>query len=1027
MRFGLLGPLAVWTSDGHPVRVPEPKVRALLAALLAHEGRVVSADRLAEDLWGGKQPGNPLNTLQTKVSQLRRTLGRDVVLREAPGYRINAESVDVEEFRSLATRARTAQDPRERAELFGSALALWRGPALADFADEAFAAPLVQRLEEERLSAREDWADARLALGEHGAVISELGELLARHPLRERLRSLHIRALYRAGRQSEALASYTELRDRLADELGLDPGPELTALHQAVLEQAPALDVAPPKTNLPAAVGELIGRAEAVRAVRSRLGESRLVTLIGPGGVGKTRLAVEVARVLGDSFTDGAWLLEFAGVDRQAACPPDEWVVAAIAATLGIREEPTPGPRLDLADRLAEALRHKEILLVADNCEQLVEQIAEVVARVLRRAPGVRVLATSQEPLGLAGEVLWPVPPLEVPGRSSDLATARGFSAIRLFETRAGITVDEDTAPVVAEICRRLDGIPLALELAATKVRVLGVHQLLNRLGDRFRLLAGGPRDAPARQRTLRAMIDWSWELLSEPERVLLRRLAIHAESCSLEAAEAVSGDGADVLELVSCLVDRSLVVSQVRGGAEPRYRLLESVAAYSLERVHEAGEFEELRLRHAHFYVDLAERAAPLLHGHDQRLWLERLDAETPNLRAALETAVRQGDYALAQRLVTALTWYWFLRGRLAEASRSLRLAGGSPTTRAWLTGIAVLEGQRPDLDVLDAVEELDDPRALWFLGYCMSTVGDMHTGERLTLLALKRFEEAGDQWGVAAATSDHVSQQMHKGAFAEAKELANRSARLFAELGDRWGQLQASFTLGTLAEVTGDYERAAALHRDGLRMAEELDLWPEVSYQLSWLGRIALLTKDFDRARDLHERARRLGAEQSFPPAEMYAVTGLALGARREGKFDEAEEHLRRVLAWHRGVGYLEAGALSLAELGFIEEQRGNAPSARRLHEEGLALARRTGDPRAIALALEGLAGAHALVGELSRAATLLGAADAARRSVGAPLPAAERGDVDRISAVVGDGFSADFEWGTGASLTDLGFSDT
>ncbi|WP_086827792.1 BTAD domain-containing putative transcriptional regulator [Allokutzneria sp. NRRL B-24872] len=995
MRFGLLGPLAAWTSDGHPVRVPEPKVRALLAALLAAEGRVVSADRLAEDLWGEQQPGNPMNTLQTKVSQLRRALGRDLVEREAAGYRVRPSSTDVAEFRALTARARSAGDPRERAELFTSAQALWRGPALADFADEPFAQSLVQRLEEERLAAQEDWADARLALGEHGAVIGELGELLARYPLRERLRSLHIRALYRAGRQSEALASYAEVRDQLADELGLDPGPELVALHQAVLEQA--LELAPTKSNLPAAVGELIGRDDAVRAVRSRLGESRLVTLTGPGGVGKTRLAVEVARRL--SFADGVWLLEFAGTKQQG----DEWVVAAIAATLGVREE--PGPHPDLSAWLAESLRHKEMLLVADNCEHLVEEIATVLSRVLRGAPGVRVLATSQEPLGLTDEVLWPVPPLEVPGRSSDVVSAREFSAIQLFETRAGITVDEDTAPVVAEICRRLDGIPLALELAASKVRVLGVHQLLNRLGDRFRLLAGGPRDAPARQRTLRAMIDWSWELLSEPERTLLRRLAIHAESCSLEAAEAVSG-GTDVLELLSGLVDRSLVVSEIRGGA-PRYRLLESVAAYSLERVHEAGDFEELRLRHARFYVDLAERAAPLLHGGSQRLWLERLDAETPNLRAALEAA----DPGLAQRLVTALAWYWFLRGRLGEASRSLSLvADESPAARAWLTGIAVLEGQR----IFDVAEDLEDTRALWFLGYCVSTVGDMQSAEPLTLLALKRFEESGDPWGIAAATSDRVSQLMHKGDFAEAKELAHRSAAKFAALGDRWGQLQASFTLGALAEISGDYDRAAALHREGLRMAEELCLWPEASFKLSWLGRVALLTKDFDSAQEFHERARRIGVEQNFPPAEMYAITGLALGARREGKFDEAERHLRYLLEWH-------PSALIYAELGFVAEQRGDALLARRYHEQGLELARELGDPRAVALALEGLAGVAVAEGDLFRARLLLGAAGAARRSVGMPLPEAERGDVDRILAAVG--FVEEFAWGAD-SLVELGF---
>ncbi|MFB9908400.1 BTAD domain-containing putative transcriptional regulator [Allokutzneria oryzae] len=1051
MRFGVLGPLAVWTADGHPVRVPEVKVRALLATLLAHEGRVVSVDRLAEDLWGDRLPGNPANTLQTKVSQLRRTLeqaeegGRDLVVREAPGYRLLADSVDADQFRALAERARAADDPRERAALFSDAAALWRGPALADFADEPFAAPVIQRLTEERLAVAEDWAEARLTLGEHSVLIGELADLVARHPLRERLRALHMRALYRAGRQSEALASHADLRTRLADELGLDPGPELTALHRAVLAQAPELDGAPapttsaalPRTNLPAAVSELVGREDAVRAVRERLSESRLVTLTGPGGVGKTRLAVETARSLGGAFGDGAWLVEFAGLDLQGACTVEEWVVATVAWTLGIRDEHVPGgTRLDLADRLTEALRNKEILLVLDNCEHLVEQIADMAARLLRGAAGVRVLATSQEPLGLSGEVLWSVPPLAVPGRSNDsVAGAREFSAVRLFEARAGITLDEDTAPVVGEICRRLDGIPLALELAATKVRVLGVHQLLNRLSDRFRLLAGGPRDAPARQRTLRAMIDWSWELLSGPERVLLRRLAVHAEGCELDAAEAVSG-GADVLELLSGLVNRSLVVSQVRGTAPPRYRLLESVAAYSLERVREAGELDELRLRHARYYVELAEHAAPLLRGPDQRRWLERLDAETANIRAALETAVRQGEPDLALRLVNAMTWYWFLRGRLGEATRSLTMAlaaggGAAPVTRAWRTGIAVLEGQRPAPEAFTEAEAITDPaaraHALWFLGYVMSTVGDMRQGERLTVAALKDFESVGDDWGVAAATSDRVSQAMHKGEFADARRFADRGARMFQELGDRWGQLQASFTLGTLAEISGDYDRAAGLHREALRMAEELSLWPEVSYQLSWLGRIALLTKDFDQAKEFHERAMRLGAEQNFPPAEMYAETGLALGARREGQFDVAEKHLRRVLDWHRRVGREEAGALMLSELGFMAEQRGNTEEAHRLHKEGFVLANRMGDPRAVALALEGLAGAHALGGEHTRAATLLGAADAARRSVGAPLPPAERGDVDRItaaaeSAMGADGFAAAFAHGAGLSPDSL-----
>ncbi|SFB56238.1 Predicted ATPase [Amycolatopsis marina] len=1057
MRFGVLGPLTVWRTDGDLVRVPELKVRALLADLLLHEGRVVSADRLAEDLWGARRPANPANTLQTKISQLRRTLedaepgGRALVVHQPPGYllRLGPDSLDLHRFRSLVERARDTEDPPARAALLTDALALWRGPALADFGDEPFAVAAIQRWTEDRLAAVELRAEARLSLGEHAALTGELGDLVALHPLRERLRALQMRALYRAGRQSEALDSFADVRQRLATELGLEPGPELTEMHQAILRQdtqlAESTEPAPlrarPRTNLPAALTELIGRSDAVRTVRSLMTGSRLVTLTGPGGVGKTRLAIEAAAELTDKTADGVWLVEFAGLDRHACQETSphsgEWVLEAVATALGVREDPATGPLPaavggDLMERLTDAVRDKDLLLVLDNCEQVVASVAALAERLLRVAPGLRMLATSQEALGLTGEVIWTVPPLRVPmdaGTSADRATdpvasARMFSAVRLLEARAaaavpGFILDADSAPVVAAICRRLDGIPLALELAATRVRVLGVHELLARLDDRFRLLDAPRRGAPARQRTLRAMIDWSWELLSEAEQAVLRRLAVHAEGCDLDAAEAVcAGAGvepAEVLDLLARLVERSLVVCHQQGAQGPRYRLLESVAAYCLERVREAGELARVRERHSRFYTDLAERAEHLLRGPGQRAWLNRLDAETGNVRAALDTAVQRGDADLALRLVNSMTWFWFLRGRIGEARRSLHAAiavgAASDDARssavAMLEGLAVLDGASADAAAIELARKIDDPatraRALWFLGYVTSTVADLTTGQQLTEAALAEFEAVGDDWGIAAALSDRSSQAMAKGELALAAKYAASSGELFGRLGDRWGQLQASFALGTLAELRGDYAEAARLHRAGLGMAEDLRLWPEVSFQLSWLGRIFLLSGDFDQAKQFHERALRLAVDHGFKPGEMYAETGLALGARRQGDLDAAERHLHSVLEWNRAVDFEPGNSLILAELGFVAELRGDAEVARRRQLEGLAIARRSGDPRALALAYEGLAGALALAAEHAAAARLLGSATRMRAGVGAPLPEGERGDVDRITRAV------------------------
>lgn len=1223
MRFGVLGPLVVWDGEGREVRVPEAKVRALLADLLAHDGGPVTADRLIHDLWGDAPPGKPAGALQAKISQLRRVVGRDRVVRQPAGYRLRldggGDEVDAVRFRALVTAARPVRDPHARAALLTEALELWRGPAYADFADGLFVRGPAQRLAEQRLSVLEEQAEARLEAGDHALLAGELADLVALHPLRERLRAAQMRALYAAGRQSEALASYEDLRTRLVGELGVDPSPELAALHGAVLRQEPGLSAgawaygapaggtegsanpvsaresaptaqgrasaardsapaaqgtasaardtaptaqgtaptaqgtasaaresapaaqetasaaqdtapaahttgapstAPPSppshSNLPVPLTPLVGRRQALADLSQLLSGTRLVTLTGPGGVGKTRLAVAAATAERDGarageLADGTWLVEFSGI--RAGTPAD--LAQVVAATLGIRDDAPhslPGTGTgtpSLPHRLAAALRDRRTLLVLDNCEHVVDAAAELTELLLRTAPGLRVLATGQEPLGLAGEAMFLVEPLEP------------ADAVRMFMERAaaaapGFPRDPDApeAPerrAVAEICRRLDGIPLALELAATRVRALGVRELAERLNDRFRVLTFGQRGAPARQQTLRAVIDWSWELLSAPERIVLRRLAAHSDGCDLAAAEAVcAGDGVardEVLDLVTRLVDRSLVVV-VGGPSGPRYRLLESVAAYATERLHEMEDLTAVRDRHLRHYRALAEYAEPRLRGAGQRDRLARLDAEAGNLRSALDEAVRRagaGEPEEAVRLATALAWWWLLRGRLTEARRSLGAvlaatvgasgpgapvpggasdsgasapasgsgvpasggASGSgasapargsaacapamgsaapapaaaPTASApaatptapppgcaelallhaafaLLTGDHTAAAMTTDGPARTATADaVPDPvrraRALWLCAYGLFSAGDTAGSGELNARALALFTTAEDRWGTAAALGLRATLALVRGDLAGLGRDGLRSALIFRELGDRWGELQTVSPLAALAEIKGAYEDAERRQHEGLRMARELGLEAEVSARLSGLGRLALLARDWDRARDLHEQARRIAAEQGYKYGEIHSGMGLALGARRSGDLDRAEAYLLHIRDGYAELSSQAGDHLLLAELGFVAELRGDARGAASHHLAGLEIARALAEPRALALSLEGLAGAAALPGHATAAtgaAVLLGAAAAARRRAGAPLPPAERADVDRITVAARAALGAD-----------------
>ncbi|MBF6469820.1 winged helix-turn-helix domain-containing protein [Nocardia beijingensis] len=1032
MRFGVLGPLTVWTDVGDVVPIPGTKVRALLADLLVTPGQPVSGDRLIDDIWTDDPPGNPAGTLAAKASQLRRALadaepgGRDLVVSPPPGYRLATAAIDAQEFRALVAAARAAADPAERAGALTAALALWRGPAFADFRDAPFAQPAIAQLEEQRMVAVEELAETRLALGEYREVAGELTAFVTAHPLRERLRAAHLRALYGAGRQTEALDGYEELRRHLADELGIDPSPELIELHRAILAQdlprvarSPESVVARRRSsNLPAPRTELIGRDADLAQLCDAVGNARLVTLTGPGGVGKTRLALAAAAAVTGRFGNGTWLVELAAL-QPTRTDGATFLADAVAGVLGIRAVDGADP----TGSLCEALAEQELLLVLDNCEHVVDRAADLAEVLLGAAPRLRILATSREPLRLPGEDVVALQPLDVPARDAAPDEIARAGAVRLFVTRAragdrDFTLDADTAAPVATLCRRLDGIPLALELAATRVRALGVHEIVARLDDRFKLLATGHRGVPPRQQTLAAMIDWSWGLLDSTEQAVLRRLAVHTGGCTLAAAEAVCSVGDDpavdasmVTDVVGRLADRSLVHPAGR-----RYRLLESVAAFSLERLAEAGELEAAHLAHHRYHLRLAERAEPELYGADQRRWLRRLDDDSANLRAALDGFLRAGDADRALRLVNALAWYWQLRGRLTEARRWLDAAlalGGAPRHRAramaWNIGFASQQGEFGDghakrAAVFALYDTVDDPagraRAELFLGFSALESGDVLELEALLRKALAVCAELGDRWGVASAHVALAKAAHNRVDLPELERHARTAARLFAELDDRWGRLQAAEWLGGLAELTGELAAATDIHAEALGLAQELELWGQACTHLCWLSWIAMQHTEFGRARTLGEQAQRIAAEHGYEPGRLFASIVLAFVARRDGRADVAERILRELLALPLAEGEETPLFLPMlqVELGYILEQRGELDAAFELFLTAFDGAQRIGAPRDTAFALAALAAPLAQLHLPEAAAFLLGAAAAVREASGIAVLPAERPDIDR-----------------------------
>ncbi|GIH90330.1 BTAD domain-containing putative transcriptional regulator [Planobispora siamensis] len=1074
MWFGVLGAVEARSADGLVLAVGGPRVRAVLAMLALDAGRVVTAERLIDGLYGDEPPANAANALQSQISRLRHQLGRTGAVEGHPaGYRLPAEpqDVDAHRFEHLAEAGRrelAAGRAREAAALLREALGLWRGPAFADVGDAPFARGQAARLEELRLGAVEDRIEAGLALGAHRTLVGELRDLVAAHPLRERVRGQLMRALYGGGRQAEALAAYEETRRVLAEELGAEPGADLAALHLAMLrsEPLPPVPGSPPsvagpppeaeprtgpdagvtgaavaeepagsaagdtRAGLPAQLTSFVGRSQELERVGALLEEGRLVTLTGPGGAGKTRLAVEAAgRSPGEVY-----FADLAAVTDGAEVPQ------AVLGALGLREtglappmpgRPVPGP----VEKMIAALTGRRVLLVLDNCEHLVEAAAGLAARLLGACSTLRILATSREALGITGESLCPLSSLALPPAGTQAQEAPGYPAVRLFADRAaavrpGFTLDETTAEAVVRICRALDGQPLAIELAAARLRSLTAEEVAARLDDRFRLLSRGSRAAQPRHRTLRAVVEWSWDLLEEDERVLARRLTVFAGGATLEAATAVCGlPGEDVVEWLTGLADKSLV--EVTGD---RYRMLETIRAFCAERLAEAGEQERMRRAHADHFLGLALAAGARLLGADQLRWLASLDAERDNLHAALRRATDAGDTERALRLLAALIPYLWMRGTRGEGTgpaeeiiRSIgtRIPAGLEEEYAMCVFSIVSGGSRGEFDehlnsVIGSMVAAGRPPRQPFL----TMLWGMAMGIPEPGVAASMKEERAligqDPWSRALGLLGDGLMMVHAMRVEEGERALSAALEGFQAVGERWGLSLTQSELTKIAEWQGDTGRALALIEASMELSRELGADDDVAERLCRRALIRVRTGEAEGARrdaeQAMEIARRAGA------AEVLAQAYQALGriARAQGDADRARGLLEEGLAacptgW---FGFEETRAGIMIDLGFLCEAAGEGTAALAWYRQVLDIAVAHRNMTLAAAVAGALSGVALLEGDDERAALLLGTAAALRGTAVAPDAEAVRLE-SAARARLGDAaFEKAFGQGTSAT---------
>ncbi|MCH7232273.1 winged helix-turn-helix domain-containing protein [Glycomyces sp. L485] len=988
MQFGILGPFEVRKDDGVSADVSGTRLRALLTALALNPGRVVSKSVLVDWIWGGRPPSDSANALQRLVSRLRKLLPDGAIEGRTDGYRLAVEpdAVDAVRFEHLLDQAR-GEVPR-RAELLREALALWRGAAMQDIGLQGSAAfdAAATRLEGLRLTAMEDRYETEIGLGHGAELVAELTDLVAAHPMRERLVAALMRALIAAGRDTEALLVYQRTSEALADALGADPAPELSALHLALLRGEVERPVESRKTNLRAELTSFVGRDSDVAEVRERIAEHRLTTLIGPGGSGKTRLATETARTLLGDLPDGAWLVELAPIG--AYCD----VAKATLTAFGLRDALIgETPDLEPADRLIAAIRDREALLILDNCEHVIESAAEFAHRVLGECRRLRILATSREPLSITGETLWPVVPLALPDGDAGPGRIESAPAVRLLRDRASavrrdLTVDADTLSTMARICRALDGMPLAIELAAARLRTMSVDQLAGRLDDRFRLLTGGSRTALPRHKTLRAVVDWSWELLTDAERTVLRRLSVFSGGVSLEAAERVCADDSvepeQVLDLLTALTEKSLLV--VAGDGAPRYRMLGTIKEYAARRLAEAGETETARHAHLAYFTELAETAEPHLRRAEQLDWLAMLAAEHDNISAAMRGALAAGEAQGAMRLAAAATWYWWLAGHKTEGSELITAAtetSGEVTDeiRAMVYMLAVSfltagrssdERQVPELihktcelrrsirspdPLLELIVPLEhvlrgaDPLLAWESVLdnedpWARALARLHLGKTRILLghagreadayfeeALTEFRAIGERFGISFALTELADRSAARGEYAAACEYYEQAIAIVAEAGALEDVVQLRSGQAPLYWLLGDEDSSAAALAEAQRYAERV-AWPDALAELAFAkAGIARWAGDRQEARRQLDVATTVLGDKAERANIQVAVHDL-LGYLTDD-LDQAREHRAAACRAAAEVEYAPGTSRVLVGVADLALRRGQYEQAARL----------------------------------------------------------------------------------------------
>lgn len=1074
VQFAILGPLQVTSAAGDDIPIAGGRLRALATRLAADSGREVAATDLVDALWPDDPPANAANALQSLVSRLRRALGDASLVRQShSGYLLAAARGDIDVFRfeDLAARGRAALAGGDAAAadgLLAEAVGLCRGEPLADAGDAWYARARRARWQESLLAVRSDRIGVMLARGDAVDAIPALEELVAAHPLREGFVAQLMTALAACGRTAEALRAFETLRAGLADELGADPGPEIRERHLAILRGAgrPAAAAAgdgPPgvaagrRTNLRAAPSSFVGREAELARLAALVADNRLTTVVGPGGAGKTRLAMEVSTPLVEKVHDGVWLVELASVTDEAM------IAQAVLAALGLRDarlmDRRPEARVASAtDRVLAVLADSDAIVVVDNCEHLIGAAAEFIELVLARCPRVRVLATSREPLGLAGEAVAALPPLAVPPPDADAHEALSSPAVQLLLVRGraahpDFALAPHTVAAVVDIVRRLDGLPLAIELAAARLRVLPVTDIAARLSDRFRLLAGGLRTSVARHRTLKAVVEWSWDLLTDSERLLAERLAIFPGGVTADAACRVCCDDRvpadDIPDLLLALADKSLLQvvrprarSDRRDVARPvggRFRMLETIREYGVERLDERGELADARGRHAEYFRQRARALVPQLRTQRQLEALDEFSSGMDNFLAAVQF-LGDGRSPLVADLACDLCWYWTIvdgHSEMADWSQyALRATEGFDLdSRARLQALSLISKVTQPVDVDDAswndleqqlaaasaalaaIDDGSDVQAavlritVEFFASRGSTVGEL----------TERAQSSGDPWLAAMASMMHIMWLENAGNVADRRQVIDETCRAFDDLGDRWGLSSVISVRAGLRALDGDTAGAIDDFQRVLQLLRELGSLGEDMFVHLRLVEMYTRTGDFAVAAE-HVAAVRRGHPGAPVPLERVLLAGVAeiglLQARGESAL--ANERARalsrqapRAAAVNPMFGHIEALIGAVCAVAAVKVC--DLPAARKFLAAAYPAALGTHDrPIMATFALSVVAYALA-TGRHADAAEVLAAADVLRGApdLGDPQVASARAEI--VEALGADGFEAHYRAGS------------